>query len=73
MNRDHSSSSNDPTAERTSRQSTQTASGWSGGREADADNVRGADLETPRRYEQPLEEDDDPVMPSGDTTLNTNI
>ena len=73
MNRDQSSSSNDPTAERTSRQSTQTASGLSGGRQVDAENVKGADLETPRRYEQPLEDDDDPVMPADDTTLNTKI
>jgi hypothetical protein len=73
MNRDSRSSSNDPTAERTSSQSTQTASGLSGGRQNDGDNVKGADLETPRRYEQPLEEDDDPVMPSHDSTANTKI
>ena len=30
-------------------------------------------LETPRRYDQPIEDDDDPVMPSGDTTLATKI
>ena len=28
---------------------------------------------TPRRYEQPVEEDGDPVMPSDDSTLNTKI
>lgn len=28
-------------------------------------------LETPRRYEQPVEED--PVLPSNDSTLNTQI
>jgi hypothetical protein len=30
-------------------------------------------LETPRRYEQPIEDDDDPVMPSDDATVNTKI
>ena len=30
-------------------------------------------LETPRRYEQPLEDDEDPVMPADDATLNTKI
>ena len=30
-------------------------------------------LDTPRRYEQPIEDDDDPVMPSDDATLNTKI
>jgi hypothetical protein len=28
---------------------------------------------TPRRYEQPLGDDDDPVMPSDDSTLNVKI
>jgi hypothetical protein len=28
-------------------------------------------LDTPRRYDQPIEDDDDPVMASDDTTLNT--
>jgi len=78
MNRDNRSSSNDPTAERTSDQSTQSASGLSAGRgesrepKVDEAAGRGA-LETPRRYEQPIEDDDDPVMPSDDTTLNTKI
>jgi hypothetical protein len=30
-------------------------------------------LDTPRRYDQPIEEDDDPVMPGDDATLNTKI
>jgi hypothetical protein len=30
-------------------------------------------LDTPRRYEQPIEDDDDPVMPADDATLNTKI
>jgi hypothetical protein len=30
-------------------------------------------LDTPRRYEQPVEEDGDPVMPASDPTLNTKI
>jgi hypothetical protein len=29
--------------------------------------------DTPRRYEQPVEEDDEPVMPASDATLNTKI
>lgn len=85
MNRDRRSSSNDPTDEPSSDQSTQTASGLSGsdedassqpprgpGRSGDAVGSAAA-LETPRRYEQPLEEDDDPVMPADDPTLNTKI
>ena len=32
-----------------------------------------ASLHTPRRYDQPLEDDDDPVMPSPDATVNTKI
>lgn len=81
MNRDHRSSSNDPTSERSADQSTQSASGLSTGRSpADAnggtlddDIVNRGDLETPRRYEQPLADDADPVMPADDATLNTKI
>ena len=29
--------------------------------------------DTPRRYDQPVEEDGDPVMPAPDSTLNTKI
>jgi hypothetical protein len=81
MNRDDRSSSNDPTAERTADQSTQSATGLSGGRR-DRDESRGSGSEeavnrsalaTPRRYDQPIEDDEDPVMPSDDTTLNTKI
>jgi hypothetical protein len=32
-----------------------------------------AALDTPRRYDQPIEDDDDPVMPSPDATVNTKI
>jgi hypothetical protein len=32
-----------------------------------------ASLHTPRRYDQPIEDDDDPVMPSADATVNTKI
>jgi len=32
-----------------------------------------ASLHTPRRYDQPIEDDDDPVMPSDDATVNTKI
>ena len=40
---------------------------------APRDAVNRAPLETPRRYEQPIEDDEDPVMPSDDATLNTKI
>ena len=81
MNRDRRSTLDDPTAERAADQSTQSASGLSAGREGPGvernrttdDVVNRADLETPRRYEQPLEDDDDPVMPADDSTLNTKI
>ena len=33
----------------------------------------GGPLHTPRRYDQPIEEDDDPVLPAGDATMNTKI
>jgi len=76
MNRDNRSSSNDPTDEPTRDQSTQSASGLTAGRnrpEKLPDPVNSQPLETPRRYDQPIEDDDDPVMPSDDTTLNTKI
>jgi hypothetical protein len=37
------------------------------------DDFTQAALYTPRRYEQPIEDDDDPVMPSADATVNTKI
>ena len=76
MNRGSRSSSHDPAAERTSDQSTQSASGLSGGRsrpEWSDDAVNRQPFDTPRRYDQPIEDDDDPVMPSADSTLNTKI
>ncbi len=76
MNRDNRSSSNDPTAELARDQSTQSASGLStGGNRSDRsdDLVNRRPLDTPRRYDQPIEDDDDPVMPSDDATLNTKI
>jgi hypothetical protein len=84
MNRDRRSSSNDPSDEPVASQSSQSASGLSGGRPGpgvefnaeDAEDVvnrAGADTATPRRYEQPVDDDSDPVMPSGDATLNTKI
>jgi hypothetical protein len=39
----------------------------------DRDDFGRAALYTPRRYEQPIEDDDDPVMPSDDATVNTKI
>jgi hypothetical protein len=82
MNRDRRSSSNDPTAERAVDQSTQSASGLSSGGRPDAsdrrrdtprDETGRATLDTPRRYDQPIEDDDDPVMPGDDATVNTKI
>ena len=76
MNRDQRSSSNDPTAELQSDQSTQSASGLSAGRtrlDETSDVVNRGEFDTPRSYDQPIEDDDDPVMPSDDTTLNTKI
>jgi hypothetical protein len=81
MNRDHRSSSNDPTAERAADQSTQTAAGLSSATGPDAneghretrDETARAALDTPRRYDQPIEDDDDPVMPGDETTANTKI
>jgi hypothetical protein len=84
MNRDRRSSSHDPTDEPMVDQSAQTASGLSAGNtsrrqpgstERPDDEIVGGigPLETPRRYEQPIEEDDDPVMPSEDSTLHTKI
>jgi hypothetical protein len=37
------------------------------------DDLTRAALHTPRRYEQPIEDDDDPVMPTDDATVNTKI
>ncbi len=70
----------DPTAERASDQSTEAASELTAGRETtrrrayDEDLIRRTAEErdrTPRRYDQPAEAD--PVMPSEDPSLNTNI
>ena len=69
----------DPTAESTSDQSTQSASGLTAGRDArnrsdDEELIRRTAEErdtTPRRYDQPAEAD--PVLPSDDSKLNTKI
>lgn len=71
MNRERRPSSNDPTAEPAVGQSTQSASGLSSGRGPGVERdpapdealTNRDDRETPRRYDQPLEDDDDPVMP----------
>jgi hypothetical protein len=81
MNRDRRSSSNDPTAERVSDQPTQSAPGLSSGADLggiarhpeDDELLYRGPLHVPRRYDQPIEDDDDPVMPSDDSTLNTKI
>jgi hypothetical protein len=83
MNRDRRSSSNDPTDEMTADQSTQSASGIgvprSGpgverNRAADRDIVNRTHASTtPRRYDQPTDEDEDPVMPDTSSSLNTKI
>jgi hypothetical protein len=82
MTRPERSRLDDPTAENTSDMSTPSASGLGAGvtraddrREPGRDEVvrrRGDQHDsTPRRYEQPA--DDDPVMPSDDSSLNTKI
>ena len=76
MNRDNRSSSHDPTAEPERDQSTQSASGLAAGRDREdtsGDPVNRQPLETPRRYDQPIEDDEDPVMPADDATVNTKI
>jgi hypothetical protein len=82
MNRDQRSSSNDPTAEPAVDQSTQSASGLprsrpgpgvERNRSLDPDGVEGGPNETPRRYDQPIDDDGDPVMPGDDATVNTKI
>jgi hypothetical protein len=71
MNRTNRSSSNDPTEERTTDQSTQSASGLSRAPsgaaverthalDRDLVNRRAVDT-TPRRYDQPIEDDEDPI------------
>lgn len=71
----------DPTAEGTSHQSTQTASGLTGGRpeQLEGDRERHEDPiartraerhTTPRRYETDAADD---VMPADDSSLNTKI
>ena len=75
MNRDRRSSSHDPTDEPTSDQSTQSASGLSGGQTGPGvERNRELDRnDTPRRYDQPIEDDGDPVMPDDDATVKTKI
>ncbi|MGH9308476.1 MAG: hypothetical protein ACRD1U_03835 [Vicinamibacterales bacterium] len=63
MNRDRTSSSNDPTAE--------PGIDRNGDRLEEVVNRTDHDT-TPRRYEQPVDEDE-PVMPADDATLNTKI
>lgn len=71
----------DPTAQRTAEQSTQSASGLTGGKsrpqgasERDADDLLNRDSEerydTPRRYE---EADTEPATPAEDETPNPKI
>jgi hypothetical protein len=75
MNRDRRSSSNDPTDEPAVDQSTQSASGLSQDRSGPGvERNRSLDRDdVPRRYDQPIEEDSDPVMPTDDSTVNTKI
>lgn len=83
MNRDGRSSSNDPTGEAAADPAVQLdpgrparePSGRQAPRRADHEEVvnRHTANPTPRRYEHPLTEDDDPVMPANDATLNTKM
>lgn len=95
MNRDPRSRLDDPTAERTTDQSSEVASELTTGRPGPESSRPAPDREgpgvernrtvdetairrrpegrdtTPRRYEQPA--DDDPVMPDDDPSLGTKI
>lgn len=76
MNHGNRSSADDPTAGRTSDQPAPSAGGLSSGRSGldwSSDVVNREPFDTPRRYDQPIEDDDDPVMPAPDSTLNTKI
>jgi hypothetical protein len=79
MRRDDTrSSSHDPTAERAVDQSTQSAGGLAQRRDdrgtagEDVVNRRDGDT-TPRRYDQPVEADEDPVRPDRNTAPGTTI
>jgi hypothetical protein len=69
----------DPTAEHTADESTDSASGLTAGRDtrnrAESEELIRRTAEerdtTPRRYDQPA--DADPVLPSQDAALNTKI
>ena len=65
--------SDEPNAEPAVDQSTRSAPGLTGRRSRPARKADRGPLDTPRRYDQPIEDDDDPVMPSADTTMNTKI
>jgi hypothetical protein len=56
-----------------SRKSTPVDRGGIGRHQVDDELLYRGPLDTPRRYDQPIEDDDDPVMPSDDSTLNTKI
>ena len=62
MNRDRRSSSNDPTDEPQLDQSTPSASGLSSVSSGPGVERNRGDLETPRRYDQPVEDDEDPIL-----------
>jgi hypothetical protein len=81
MNRDRRSGLEDPAARRPAAQPTSTSTSdpsgvyfVTGNDTADErdDMGRGA-FRTRRRYDQPIEDDDNPVMPTDDATLNTKI
>lgn len=75
---DPRSSSHDPTSERAVDQSTQSAGGLAGRRDdrgtagEEVVNRRDGDT-TPRRYDQPVEADEDPVRPDHNTAPGTKI
>ena len=56
-----------------SRKSRAEGDRWSDQTDSRRDAVNRQPLDTPRRYDQPIEDDDDPVMPSDDATLSTKI
>lgn len=76
---DRRTNPSDPTAERTSEQSTPSASGLTGGRPEDVRRTDETDDLTPRGAEddratpRQRDSDEDTVMPTDDSSLGTKI
>jgi hypothetical protein len=73
MNRDRRSISDDGMSPHTPGPSSGVNRAGGVPREDSGERFSSGPLDTPRRYDQPIEKDDDPVMPADDATLNTKI